>query len=128
MSKPAVNSDARPVVYNHDMLLTHPEHLRVQLPLEKIAQLCSRYDVAELAVFGSALRDDFRSDSDIDFLVTFTNGDAGPWACKFDELKHDLELALGREVDVVSRGSIESSENYLRRRHILSSTQVLYVA
>lgn len=110
------------------MILTHPAELRLRLPLEKIAELCRKYQVQELAVFGSALRDDFRPDSDIDFLVTFKNNDAGPWASKFEDLKHDLSLLVGREVDVASRLSVESTENYLRRRHILNSAQTIYVA
>jgi predicted nucleotidyltransferase len=50
-------------------------HKNLELPMEAIAELCRKYQVEELAVFGSVLRDDFRMDSDVDFLVTFQNHD-----------------------------------------------------
>jgi uncharacterized protein len=49
---------------------------RIPVDREKIAAFCQRWKIAELALFGSVLRDDFRSDSDVDVLVTFTP-DAG---------------------------------------------------
>ncbi|MFH0981152.1 MAG: nucleotidyltransferase domain-containing protein, partial [Planctomycetota bacterium] len=42
-----------------------------ELPIEAIAELCRKYQVEELSVFGSVLRGDFRPNSDVDFLVTF---------------------------------------------------------
>jgi uncharacterized protein len=108
--------------------LAQPENLRVGLPLEAIAELCRRYEVEELCVFGSVLREDFRPDSDIDFLVVFKNGDAGAWACKYAELAEELSLLLGRNVDVLGRDGVEQSENYLRRKHILRSAKHVYVA
>ena len=110
------------------MILEQPQNLRVGLPLDAIAELCRRYAVEELSVFGSALRNDFRGDSDIDFLVRFQNNDAGDWAYKYTELERELSLLLSRKVDVVSRASVEESENYLRRRHILNSAKTVYVA
>jgi predicted nucleotidyltransferase len=100
----------------------------IELPLAEIAELCLKYDVEELAVFGSALRDDFRSDSDVDFLVVFKNNDAGPWMCKFTELQDELSRLLGRPVDVIDKRGVEQSENYIRRKHILSSARTVYVA
>jgi uncharacterized protein len=108
--------------------LIKPPSIRIELPLAAIAELCRKYDVEELSVFGSILTDEFRADSDVDFLVRFRNGDAGPWMGKFTDLQDDLAALLGRKVDVVDRNAIEQSENYLRRRHILNSAQVIYVA
>ena len=102
--------------------------LKVDLPLDAIEALCRKYGVAELSVFGSVLREDFRDDSDVDFLVRFKNDDAGPWGAKFDELGEELSALLGRKVDVVDKGGIEQSPNYLRREHILGSARVIYVA
>lgn len=102
--------------------------LKLDLPLDAIEALCRKYGVAELSVFGSVLRDDFRDDSDVDFLVRFLNDDAGPWGAKFEEFAADLSALLGREVDVVGKGGIEQSRNYLRREHILRSARVIYVA
>lgn len=45
------------------------------LPLAEIAALCEEYGVEELSLFGSALRADFRPDSDVDFLVVFHDND-----------------------------------------------------
>ncbi|HWL91981.1 MAG TPA: nucleotidyltransferase domain-containing protein [Phycisphaerae bacterium] len=102
--------------------------IRVELPLEAIEALCQKHGVAELSVFGSVLRDDFREDSDIDFLVRFKDDDSGPWGAKYDDLAADLSALLGRGVDVVAKSSIERSENYLRREHILRNARVIYVA
>jgi uncharacterized protein len=110
------------------VVLKQPDNLRLGLPLDAIAELCRRYEVEELSIFGSALRDDFRGDSDVDFLVVFKNGDSGDWACKYGQLEQDLSSLLGHEVDVVSRRSVEESENYLRRKHILSTAETVYVA
>lgn len=102
--------------------------LKIALPLEAIEAICRKHDVEELSVFGSVLRDDFRADSDVDFLVRFRNNDAGPWGYKFEELRDELSTLLGRKVDVVDKGGVETSENYLRRAHILRSARVVYVA
>jgi hypothetical protein len=110
------------------MTLVKPDTIRLDLPLEAIAELCRKYDVGELSVFGSVLRDDFRPESDVDFLVRFNNDDAGPWMSKFTGLEQDLSKLLGRKVDLVSLPGIEQSENYLRRRHILGSAKAIYVA
>ncbi len=99
-----------------------------ELPVEAIADVCRKHDVEELSIFGSALRDDFGPESDIDFLVVFKNNDAGPWMGKFTDVEEDLSRVLGRRVDVVDRRGVEQSENYVRRRHILSSAQLVYVA
>ena len=101
---------------------------KLPLPRDAIDTLCRKYGVEELSVFGSVLRDDFRPDSDVDFLVRFKDGDSGPWMSKLDELAKELSALLGRKVDVVDRGGIEHSSNYLRREHILKSARVIYVA
>ena len=60
---------------------------------EKIEEFCHRWKVAEFALFGSVLREDFRSDSDIDILVSFEKGadwDLFDWVNMIEELKGDL--------------------------------------
>lgn len=110
-------------------MITRPSYLRLELPERQIAALCERYDVAELAVFGTALREDFRPGSDVDFLVVFKNDhDYGPWMSRLTGFQSELSKVLGRPVDVVSRAGVEQSENYIRRRHILKSAQTVYVA
>jgi predicted nucleotidyltransferase len=98
---------------------------RLSLPLEPIAQLCRRFGVERLDVFGSVLRDDFRHDSDVDFLVLF--GDDSQSLTDFEDLRDELQLLVRRKVDLVSRNAVERSRNYLRRRHILSTARPVYV-
>lgn len=92
---------------------------------EHIANFCKRWQITELALFGSALRADFQEDSDVDVLISF-----GPDAQRslFDlvEMHAELEQIFGRDVDLVTRRGIESSRNYLRREAILSSAEVIY--
>jgi len=108
--------------------LLKPQNIRVDLPLEAIVDVCRRYGVEQLQIFGSALRDDFSTLSDVDFLVTFQNDDAGDWACKYSEMAEQLSAILGRKVEVVSRRAVEQSENYLRRKRILGEARTIYVA
>ena len=79
-----------------------------------------------LAVFGSFLREDFRADSDIDFLARFQNNDYGPWMGKLQEFERELARLLERGVEVVPRESVERSENWIRRDHILATARVIY--
>ncbi len=98
----------------------------ITLPMDRIDDLCREYCVTELAVFGSYLRDDFRPDSDIDFLVRFLDDDYGPWMEKLQNLECSLASLLNRDVDLVPRESVEQSENWIRRNHILGSARVIY--
>lgn len=101
---------------------------RAELPLEAIAELCRRYDVTELAVFGSYLTDRFGPESDIDFLAVFRDNDVGPWMSKLQDLEEALATLLGRRVDVVTRRGIEKSRNPYIRDAILKSAKVVYVS
>ena len=94
---------------------------------EALADLCRRYGVERLEVFGSAARGtDFnRARSDADFLVTFTPSARNDLAV-FADLKDALERLLGRPVDLVEREAIEASRNFIRRRAILKEAQTVY--
>lgn len=92
-----------------------------------ITAFCRRWQVSELALFGSVLRADFRRDSDLDLLVRF-HPDARPTLFDMVSMQEELEALLGRKVDLVSRRAIESSRNYLRRNAILGSAEVIYAA
>ncbi len=99
----------------------------IQIPTDKIAEFCQRWKITEFALFGSVLRDDFRPDSsDVDVLVTFAPD--SHWTL-FDmvHMEEELESIFGRNVDLVSKRGIEESLNYLRRKNILESTEVIYV-
>lgn len=73
----------------------------------------------------SILREDFGPESDVDFLVTF---DPAARLSLFDLVDAEDELAaiVGRSVDLVERGPIEQSRNWMRRRMILGAAQTIY--
>ena len=95
---------------------------------EDIAAFCERWQVTQLAVFGSALREDFGPDSDIDLLVSF---DEGARHTLFDmvRMEEELKAIFGREVDLVSSArASRQSPNYIRREAILQSTETIYAS
>jgi hypothetical protein len=102
--------------------------MHIELPLQDLAALCRKYNVAELAVFGSVLREDFGPESDVDFLVRFRNDDAGPWLANITGLQEELARLLDRPVDVADWKGVEVSRNPFRRKSILSDPRLLYVA
>ncbi|MEL6310374.1 MAG: nucleotidyltransferase domain-containing protein, partial [Chloroflexota bacterium] len=83
--------------------------------------------VRELALFGSVLRDDFHNESDIDVLVTF-QAEARPTLFTLSDMVDELETIVGRKVDIVTKGSVEQSENYLLKREVLRTARVIYAA
>ena len=87
----------------------------------EIAAICRRHKVAELAVFGSAVGGDFRSDSDIDLLVEFVPG-SPVGLVEFGRLQIELEAALHRKVDLVSKRGLKPS----LRETILQQAQPVY--
>lgn len=95
------------------------------VPSDKIAEFCKRWKIQELAFFGSALRDDFRPDSDLDIVVAFAADT--DWGL-FDHIQMQLELQrlFNRNVDLISRRALEHSQNWLLREEILDTAQVLF--
>ena len=107
-------------------MATHPSPtLAIELPREAIEEFCRRWKITELAVFGSALRDDFGPESDLDFLVTFAP--EATWSL-LDKVAiwRGLEMLLGRRVDLVSRRGVERSRNPIRRQEILATAEVFF--
>lgn len=97
------------------------------LPLSELADFCRRWKISRLELFGSALREDFGPESDIDLLYTFEPG-ARISLFDLDDIEAEFESLLGRQVDLVSRSAIERSGNWYRRRHIFDTAQLLYAA
>jgi predicted nucleotidyltransferase len=95
------------------------------IPKNKIAQFCKRWRVTELALFGSALRDDFNSNSDLDVLVTFA-ADVNWGLLDHVQMQEELQALLRWNVDLVSKRALEQSENWLRRKEILDTAQVFF--
>ena len=101
---------------------------RLNTTPEKLVRFCEKWQIIELALFGSVLSDNFRPDgedpSDIDLL--YTNASETRYGFQFFDMQEELEKLLNRKVDLVSKRGIETSRNYLRRKSILESTQVIY--
>ena len=87
--------------------------VRIFIPKDKIADFCRRHHIRRLSVFGSALRDDFREDSDVDILVEFEAGKA-----TFDNflgLVEYLERLLGKKIDLLTIDGVKSIRiDYIR--------------
>jgi uncharacterized protein len=97
----------------------------VEIPIDQITEFCDRWQITEFALFGSVLREDFRPDSDIDVLVTFAPT-AKRGLSETLQMKDELQTLLGRKVDFIVKAAIERSENWLRRKNILESAQIIY--
>ena len=98
--------------------------VKLEIPQAAIAEFCRKWKVKELAIFGSAVGEDFRPDSDVDVLVVFQYD--AEWDL-FDHMKAEEELKqiFGRDVDLVEKSAIR---NPFRRHHILSNCEVIYAA
>ncbi len=99
--------------------------LPIELPYDALEDYCRRWKITRMEVFGSILRDDFGPDSDVDFLVTF---DPTARLSLFDlvHAQDELSSIIGRTVDLIERGPIEKSRNWIRRRSILESARTIY--
>ena len=90
-----------------------------------LSDFCARHGVAELSVFGSALRDDFDSESDVDVLFVLKPEETMSIE-KYLEMRYELsEMFGGREVDLVQKRLLK---NPFRRAEILRTRKVLYAA
>lgn len=96
----------------------------INIKMDRIEAFCRKWKVVEMSLFGSALRDDFRPDSDIDVLVGFT-GDAGWDLFDLVEMREELMGIFERDVDLVEKGTIR---NPFRRHSIMTTREVLYAA
>lgn len=93
---------------------------QIDLPMERIAEICQKYRVRELSIFGFALREDFRSDSDIDVLVDFFPAH-GLGLLDYLSCQHDLSDVIGREVDLVQKSGLKKfvKDEVLRTRRVI---------
>ncbi len=90
--------------------------------INMIEQLCEKYNVADLYVFGSVLTDNFSAESDIDFLVDFRKINLDQYADNYFDLKFSLESLFGRKVDLLEKKAIKNSfllESIMgRKKHV----------
>jgi predicted nucleotidyltransferase len=99
-------------------------HIKVKLPNQQIAKFCRRHKIRKLAVFGSALRDDFRPDSDLDLLVEFEPGHT-PGLIRLAGMEIELSALLGgRKVDINTPLCLSR----FFRDEVLAEAEPVYVA
>ncbi len=95
----------------------------LHIPCEALARFCRRYQVRELALFGSMLRQDYRPDSDVALLVSFQPA-ARVTFLTLARMQRELEVLLGRKVDLVPKDGLKP----VIRDHVLATARVLYAA
>lgn len=100
---------------------------QIAIPSDRIAGFCRRWQIAELALFGSVVRDDLGPDSDVDVLVSFAP-EARRTLFDIARMQDELSGMLGRDVGPVTRAAVEGSRTYIRRKAILESSQVVHAA
>lgn len=100
---------------------------RVEIPMDRIKDFCKKWRIVELSLFGSALRKDFAPHSDVDILVQFAP-ETRYGMFDLVRMEQELQELLGRRVDLIERKAIEQTENYIRRRSILSSAEIVYAS
>ncbi|MEL6260868.1 MAG: nucleotidyltransferase domain-containing protein [Cyanobacteria bacterium J06631_9] len=99
---------------------------RLKVTLADVATLCQQFDIVELCIFGSVLREDFRAhgenQSDVDVLVVFGEKHSSSWETWLD-LQSALCNLFRRKVDVVHKRLLK---NPYRRAEILNTMLVVY--
>lgn len=95
------------------------------LPMEDISRFCQKWQILDLSLFGSVLREDFEPESDLDVLVTFDG--KSEWSL-FDhvQMQQELEALLSRKVDLISRRALDQTQNALLRDEILRTAKVIF--
>ncbi len=82
--------------------------MKLNFSHERLGMFCREHGIARLELFGSALRDDFRDESDVDLLATL-RADAHPTLLDWADMQEKLAEMFGRPVDLVSRRAIETA-------------------
>lgn len=100
---------------------------RLAFDSDKLREFCLRWSITELAFFGSVLSDDFGPESDVDVLISFPR-EARWTLLDHVQMRDELIELFGRDVDLLTRRSVERSRNHLRRKEILSTAQVVYAS
>lgn len=113
-----------PLPYNAAMVASASVSARLPFDADRIAAFCHKWRVRELSLFGSVLREDFRSDSDVDVLVEL-QPDHGLSLYDWVDMIEELEGIFGRPVDLVSKTAMR---NPIRRKAILESHRVIHAA
>ncbi len=100
---------------------------RLHVTNDQIAAFCRKWQIVRFELFGSALRDDFDDESDVDVLVVFADKRPVGLSDLLD-MEEELQVLFGRKVDLIKRHLVEESRNWIRRRSILESARLIYAA
>ena len=92
---------------------------------KELHTFCKRWKIIRLEIFGSAIRDDFNEMSDIDLLVEY-HSDFHRTLSDMEEMQFEIEEIFQRPVDLITRKTIERSQNPYKRQNILDNTVVIY--
>lgn len=111
-------------LWNNDFLMFRETRMAALIESRRteLERICRHWGVRRLELFGSAAREDFRSTSDLDFLVEFT---ASPSLDGYLGLRENLRSLFGREVDLVMPKAVRNP--YIRAA-IERDRQLLYAA
>lgn len=105
--------------------MTEPEKGRqamAEVDLERLDEVCRRYGIASLAVFGSAARGDASPSSDVDLLYDLRPGARLGW--EIEDLAAELTVIFGRPVDLVARRALHPR----LRDSVLNEARPVYAA
>lgn len=80
----------------------------IENQMENLKNLCDKYHVDRMYLFGSALNSNFNSESDIDFLVKFKPIDLAKYFENYMDFKENLKMLLGREIDLVEEQALKN--------------------
>ena len=98
---------------------------RLNIQPTQLEKVCQQWQIVEMSLFGSVLRDDFNAKSDIDILVSFAD-DAKVTFFDLELIEEQLSKLFNRPVDVVTKRAIEQSHNWIRQKNILENSRVIY--
>ncbi|SHF78939.1 hypothetical protein SAMN05443144_11368 [Fodinibius roseus] len=98
---------------------------KVDLKTKQLQEICKKYNVKELYLFGSATTDNFSEDSDLDFIVKFDRRSFEGAFDQFIDFKQELEQIYGRPVDLYH---LKKFRNSIFQQEVERSKELLYAA
>ncbi len=94
----------------------------IQNSREKISEICEKYQIKELSLFGSQVRGDFSETSDFDFLVNFKS-EARISFFDLGRIQNELEEIVKKKVDLVPKDGLKP----IIRQRVLAEAEVIYI-